>query len=170
MKYLILSILAALLAIPAIAEDSQTASGQGADFSMAIDCGDFSSGETFNPEDPAMDQVTLSTEITHQIISLCPGVAEVISSTDSQTAQLVGATFKDTAEDIAADIARKVAVQYDFTTEFDDRSCQVLRINPGSQSKIMCDTNESNPSAYCAELSQETISEIMALCDSLTSN
>ncbi|PWI33985.1 hypothetical protein DI392_07235 [Vibrio albus] len=169
MKYLILSMLAAILAIPAVAQDSQTASGQGADFDMAIGCGDFSSGSEANLDDPGMPEGTLTEAIRGQILSLCPDLQDAIDNDDDKTWQDVGATFKDTAEDIAADIALKVAVHYDYTTEFDDRSCQVIRINPGNQSKVMCDTNEGNPSVTCVELSGESIAEIQSLCDSWTS-
>jgi Spy/CpxP family protein refolding chaperone len=172
MKYLILSILAVLFVLPvSVQADPQYAPGQGADFDMLVDCGDGN----------GMDQSALTDEIAEIIVHTCeaamPSEDELTSADREEILKLaVGATFKDTAEDIAADVGQRVAALNEFQNaipgsniEFADRSCQVHRVNPGSQTKIMCDTDNTSPSQYCALMDQETIDAIVALCNEAAS-
>lgn len=166
MRYLILSILAALFVLPvSVQADPQYAPGQGADFDMLVDCGDGN----------GMGQSALTDEISEIILNTCEDAVGDVDETEVLKLA-VGATFKDTAEDIAADVGQRVAALNEFQNgvpgsniEFADRSCQVIRVNPGSQEKTMCDTDSTSPSQYCALMDQETIDEIVALCNEAAS-
>ncbi|PWI34219.1 hypothetical protein DI392_03630 [Vibrio albus] len=163
MKYLMLSILAVLMSLSAgvmAKQDPQDAPGQGADFQMRIDCG--------IPSDTVVisaDGTTLNQVINGFIYELCKDENIFLDLEDGTTVQEIGATFKDTAEDIAADVALQIAYHYDYTVELTDHSCQVLRLNPGGQTKLMCDTQEGvKNSLTCEYLTEEEKIEIKLLC------